>query len=500
MRRALLVLLFLAALGVRLYKVNEPPRDFRTERQYHMVLLTHSMYVAADMDAEDWKRAVAVANLERSMLVEPRIMETMTVAVHRFLGSEPFWVTRMWSILSWMVGGVFLYLLAKAFLGSEAALFALGYYLFLPFGVTMSRAFMPDSMMIMGLLASLFAIWKYFEKPSQSRLFIAAIVAGVAVFIKPGFSVFPIFLSFVMLSLHDFGFRGSLTRWQSYVFAVLMLLPAVVYTLLTGRSGDGIGYMGAMFTPQLLKTVLFWRGWVGILVSNLTLPGLILSLLGLLMFPRGKPCHVVLAMGLGYLALCFTTIWTTFTHEYYHLQVVPLAALGLGAVSLPVWNRLGREANPGFRIAVFALAAVWILLGIERAPWLRSEESDSGYPQIAAEIGDLVDHSEKVVYLDYDLGHPLCYFAGISGWFWPDSMSLWQQRVQGKPVCSAEERFAKEYRDKNPDYFVISRNLKELDLQPDLKEYLVGHFPLVKTGVNYVIFDLRHPVDNAGAP
>src|SRR5438034_10745883 len=52
--------------------------------------------------------------------------------------------------------------------------------------VVASRSFQPDPWMVTLLLASVFAILRYDEAPSRSRLAIAAVVSSLAFVVSPG--------------------------------------------------------------------------------------------------------------------------------------------------------------------------------------------------------------------------------------------------------------------------------------------------------------------------
>src|SRR4029453_3752567 len=100
----------------------------------------------------------------------------------------------------WLAGGAFLYLIGKRIADADAALFSVAYYLFLPFAVVASRSFQPDPLMVMALLASVFAILRYYDAPSNSRRGIGGLFSAFAFVVKPG-SVFAIVGAFVALAI-----------------------------------------------------------------------------------------------------------------------------------------------------------------------------------------------------------------------------------------------------------------------------------------------------------
>jgi 4-amino-4-deoxy-L-arabinose transferase-like glycosyltransferase len=99
--------------------------------------------------------------------------------IYRVIGSEKLWVSHLLTILFWLVGGVFLYLITKKIVSTDAAVLATGYYLFVSLGILISRSFQPDALMILLFLISLYCILRYYERPKLSTLLIAASVTSL---------------------------------------------------------------------------------------------------------------------------------------------------------------------------------------------------------------------------------------------------------------------------------------------------------------------------------
>jgi hypothetical protein len=143
---ALVAVLFIGALGIRLYDLTDLPNDFYMVRQYHSLLVARGLYYAHLPTAPQWQRDIAAAQLKAEGLVEPPIMESLTALTYHLIG-ENIWVGRVYASLFWLAGGLAIWLLAKDLSMRDGGIIALAYFLFLPFGMTASIAFMPDSLM-----------------------------------------------------------------------------------------------------------------------------------------------------------------------------------------------------------------------------------------------------------------------------------------------------------------------------------------------------------------
>jgi 4-amino-4-deoxy-L-arabinose transferase-like glycosyltransferase len=506
-RGALVALVVLLGLAVRLYRLGEAPRDFWTIRQYYNALSARALFFKDNPDIPAWRKEVIAEH--RIWLAEPPLLEWVVSRIYRAVGDERFWAYRLFTISAWLLAAFGVFATARRFLGFWPALTAMAYFLFVPYGITASRSWQPDPLMVFGVSATMLAVWQYFEQPSARRLVIAGLTAAVATFFKPGGSVLTLLAIFGFLSLHEFGWRRTVLPGPFWIFALLMLIPpaaVVMFSAWMGWYQPGSHFL-TYWAPHLIGTFFFWKGWLGILIKVLTLPGLMAALVGgLLLMPAGRARALVFGYATGYFAFSLICSFTTPNHDYWHLQIMPLAALCVGAFSAPVWQ--GIESPDRWRAVrcavVCGVGIAWILLGLERAPWLRDRGSlPEAYAVLAREIGEAVGHSRKVIYLDYDFGTPLRYYAEISGWFWPQTEAMLYDRQtrkdrksDGSPQWNtlglpAAERFRLFYADKEPDFFVVCRLLKELDLQPGLREFL-EQFPVVCRGERYVIYDLRN--------
>src|SRR5215211_8786127 len=165
--------LFVAALCLRLYGITQPPMEFFLVRQYHGALLARGFY--------EWLLSGELRTIPPDGIIEPPILEIFASLSYLISGGEHLWIPRLLSALFWMAGGVFLYLTAKKISSPNAAVFAVCFYLFNPYSVLASRAFMPDPLMVMLLVISIYAIVRYHEEPSARGLLVAAGASSLAV-------------------------------------------------------------------------------------------------------------------------------------------------------------------------------------------------------------------------------------------------------------------------------------------------------------------------------
>lgn len=124
--------LFLLLLGgvLRFYDLTDPPLDYHPSRQLRGAIIARSIYYQILPNADPIRREMALSIARSTGRFEAPLLETLTAYTYRFLGSEQLWVGRAYSILFWLIGSFFLYLLARRVTNPAAALFSLGFMLF----------------------------------------------------------------------------------------------------------------------------------------------------------------------------------------------------------------------------------------------------------------------------------------------------------------------------------------------------------------------------------
>lgn len=498
-------LLCVVAFGVRILHIDEPPGEFQPTRAYHGFIMARAYYYEALESAPEWKREIASLNKQAEYSAEPPILDLTASFAYRILGGEHIWIPRILATVCWIAGGIFLYLIAKRILPAGAALFSTAFYLFLPYGILASRSFQPDPLMIMALLFSIFAILRYYEQPSTPRLVIAALASALTLFIKPGVCLFQLFGVFVSLGIYKQGLRRTLIGPHSAIFAVLSLLPMLIYVLYgTFVAGFFGTQVERTLSPHLLLQPSFWAAWL-LQINIVVGPYFIVALLGFLMLSKGLARALLIGLWVGY--LIFGLVFTNqIIHDYYSLQLIPVVALSLGPIIALIIDYLAQVATQRYQRA--AIVGVLLLAGLlavgasinYRHHYDANALDIDDKVKMYEEVGGIVNHSASTLISAPDYGEPLKYHGWLSGEVWPPWDDIDDgEKNPGTSELTMEERLDKleaksEY---PPDYFVIIRDLNygRFEDQTELYEFLGKKHPIVAEGVDYWIFDLTKSID-----
>lgn len=252
------------------------------------------------------------------------------------------------------------------------------------------------------------------------------------------------------------------------------------------------------------------------------------SVAGLLMYKDVTARFLLYGLWIGYFVFGLLFTYHIHTHEYYHLQFIPVVALSIGPLGESVISRFYNIISSKKRIfLIFTTSIILVIVGgtMIRNVYSRGNKEQIkilGYilginpefysflakdfekeVRIAKEIGDIVGHSTKTVFLTSDYGRSLAYHGELSGLPWPTSLSLKERRERGLRELSKEDLFSKHYLTirthgkyikYTPDFFIITA-FKEFEKQKDLKNFLETNFPLLVHNNDYLIFDLKEMSD-----
>ena len=109
----LLISLLGLGLGLRLYDLTDEPIDFHPTRQLRGAIVARGMYYEMSPSASSDIRQRAMAFWRSTGQYEPPILERLVAITDLALGQEVMWLGRLYNSIFWIIGGIFLFLLAK---------------------------------------------------------------------------------------------------------------------------------------------------------------------------------------------------------------------------------------------------------------------------------------------------------------------------------------------------------------------------------------------------
>ncbi len=479
---ALIVLFILAGL-FRLKDKAAP--GILVEREFTSAIIARDFYFERNPAIAPWRQAIADITSDRQPVLEPPLTEFLVSLAYRISGRENYLYSRYLTGGFWLIGGIFMFLVARRLLPAAGAVFATGFYLLAPAGILVSRSFQPDALMMMMFLASLYLVLRYFDAPGLTSAALAGLVAGVTLLLRP-LVLFAILGAFTALALQRrWSWRALVEKPALIFYAISIAIPAAYY-------GYGIlvadfmrWKVASSFRPDLFLRFEFWREWLLVGVNEMGLAAVLAAVLGFFLVRDTRARALLFGLALGYFVFGLAFTFHIHTHGYYHVQLIP--AIGIGAAGLMTATvRIIHQSAPRMWWlpvgASLALMMVFAWQGVREHLYQEVFES----PQVAEEIGEIVHHSPNTVFVAYHYGLALEYYGEFSGAFWPKSITSSFYRQSKEQEKSIQERITS--LGFSPEYFVITNFPEYQRLHQDLNEFLVGACDERIEGDKYMIY------------
>lgn len=286
---------------------------------------------------------------------------------------------------------------------------------------------------------------------------------------------------------------------NAIVFVLLTVSPAFSYYLY-GMLGSGFleRQATASFLPELLLDPRYWVQTTRTSFDALGAFPIVLAAIGFGLGSKNSFRPVILGLAIGYLLLCLVFTYHVRISGHYHLQLAIPIAICLGLAI----NQLVQRLNENTRSRTASVAgltvagAVMTVFALDASVQSMRSNRPIVAPSVAKQVGEAVNHSDRVVYISQYYGVPLEYYGRLSGWYWPRSQSSAERAKHGRAARerSIEERLAnlgsavgKASADFTPEYFVVT-DFREYRHHRDLEAYLSRECRQRLEGEGYLIY------------
>jgi hypothetical protein len=256
---------------------------------------------------------------------------------------------------------------------------------------------------------------------------------------------------------------------------------------------------------------------------NIGLQGLAAALIGVAMVSDRRARWFLGGLWFGYFCYGLFFNYHIHTHDYYSMMAIPMAALSVGPVAIWLTAFLVRQwRERRIRLVGFVAAVAFICfvgaLGILKLVssgkltstmkgrvkavgsvfgadmklllFLGRGIDERGEARRYEEIGTLVEHSDKTLYLTHDHGKSLTYHGELAGANWPGQTEFkkWSLLEKGSMDGAA---LLKQRVEEDAMAFFVATELDELRKQPELVAILDRDHSLLASNAFFRVYSLR---------
>ena len=229
-------------------------------------------------------------------------------------------------------------------------------HVLVPFGVIASTSFQPDPLMVASCCLAICCIVHDDETACWKSLALAAAAIGLGGLRETGRPA-----GRVAVRLRARGYRvpgeaaqrsrghraarpsSSLRLAAPHPAGAPSRSPRITCTAMY-VTGKLVGQSAGRFYPGLWTTSFFWQGWWGLAVHAVGLIAIVAAVVGHAGRDAARFVESWSACGSVTRSLCFTFAYHAASHDYYHLPLIPIASLAVGAL---VDRRVAGVPGPG---------------------------------------------------------------------------------------------------------------------------------------------------------
>lgn len=483
---AIPLVLLIGGLAVRMIDLTDEPLD-RPSRQLRSAILTRGIYYRLTPDSDPVEAEAAIAMADSLEEFEPPIFEAIVAWTYTLIEREVFWVARIYSSLAWLAAGVLLYEVARRFTSPRGGWVSLAFFLFVPSSSLIGRVFQPDPLMILGIVACLYAHVRWRETGDRRWAWISGAVGGFSILIK-AFALLPVLG--VWTAGRVLAGRAGLRDRSAWIgLGLIVAIPGVYYGLKLNQVSSGyVEFWTVTFLPMLLQ-LRFYTGWLSVIRHLMDATVLLAGLAGTLLLRRpGR--ELTIGLWAGTVAYGLSVPWQTTTHDYYSLPFLPLVAVGLAPWGDHV---LGEVAKAGgiwkWALGLLAAGAIGYSALLTRNAWIATDYRSE--PADWRRIGEAIPRDGATLALTHEYGYRLMYYGWRQVSSWPSATDLGLAAARGGGATPAfDSTFADLTRGFR--YFLVTL-FGELEAQPSLRQRLCLGYELEASGGAFLLFDLHRP-------
>lgn len=494
----LLLVILLGGFAVRFYGFDNPIADWHSWRQSETASVSRNF--AQDGIDLLHPKMDNISNVQSGrdnpegyFFVEFPIYNALQAGLFSLFGIFTIeqW-GRLISMISSVAGGLFLYLIVKRHSNTIIGLFSAFFFMFLPFNIYYGRTILPDTMMTMAFLGSIYFFdrWIYVIARSdkkttkqsrsasvkQTRLprsfvarndvlyfVIALVFTAGALLLKPHSVFFLLPLLYLVFATYGW---AVFKKWQLYIFALFSVAPLIAWRLWMTQYPEGIpanqwllNGNGIRFRPAFFRWIFYER--LTVLISGYF--GALLLLLGLVKLRFTKEWMFFASFFASTLLFVSVVATGNVQHDYYQIPAIPSVAIVMAFGSYLLYTWKVKSFHLGKVLLILIVAASFYL------SWNIVKEYFNINNRSILAAGEAIQRltpEDALIVANYNGDSALLYQFKRKGW------------------ASQQEEMSVLIQ-KGADYFVLI-NPSKADISKWQEQY-----KLVKATDQYAIFDLK---------
>jgi 4-amino-4-deoxy-L-arabinose transferase-like glycosyltransferase len=474
-KRIILYILFLALL-LRLFHITFPVSGWHSWRQSDTAAITRNFYdngYKLLYPQVDWGGATP-GYVESEFQIYPFIVSLL----YALFGVNDMW-GRILSVIFSLFTIYALYLLVRKIISERTAIWSALIYSILPLNIYYSRAFMPESAMLMCSVFGIYYFYKWFSEEKIKFLYVSAIFIALAVLIKLPCLYLGLPLFYLAYKKYKFHLFAKYSLW---LYALIIFFPSFLWyyhahqLFLNGGVSFSIwnfgedkwGTFSFLLKPSFYNDIFF----KSIAERHLLYPGFILFIWGLFIKRTNEDERIFDLWLIAVIVFILLVSQGNLMQEYYQLPITLPAVVYIGKV-LSKYVQFDKLKDTfslhKFQVSIVLLCLLLIpvLSYLRYANFMRSEGYDSALFKLTNDVKSVTGSSDLIITAS-DNNPVYLYLSHRKGWTAVteqlDTLFVNKKRLQGaqwligEKTAFSSERSKQNLRDILKTYKIIENN------------------------------------------
>ncbi|HKJ28420.1 MAG TPA: hypothetical protein VJ965_12330, partial [Anaerolineales bacterium] len=247
---------------------------------------------------------------------------------------------------------------------------------------------------------------------------------------------------------------------------------------------------GGRFFPNLWTELVVYKSWGLRIILEFSLKAFLVGLAGIVLARRNNDRLLLFGWWAGYFIYGMLFIYYTWTHDYYHLPMVPLIAVSLSPTAAALEDNTKKNGKILRWVRIMlgvAVAYITISGAVQSVQFMQAVDYRQTRHQIEAlDVFLETIPDERLIALTDDYETSYRFYTFRRAGHWPASGEQTFKQLQGKPTNEFEQLWQE--RTADAGYFLVL-DFKELNRQSNLAERLET-YPILKQTELYTLYDL----------
>jgi 4-amino-4-deoxy-L-arabinose transferase-like glycosyltransferase len=493
------LIFIVSAVLLRLIGIDQPILEGAITRQIQTADITYNLF---QNGFNFLYPQISLLPEPRYFILEPPIYNTVVAVLYKIFGVHEE-LGRLVSIFAFAGTAYFIFIIASKYINKSVAQSAVFVFSFSPLSIIYTRGFQPDTLALFFLTALVFYVSKWFD--GEEKAFWPALIFGLLTFLSKQTYMF-ILISFLIMGLLIKG-KQILSEKRVYIFTILTAIPSIIWSFHSRKISElfpnnfyagNFDFSNWIYLPTFLnyefyKTIFLWLS--GLILTPI---GFTLFLIGLFIKTKSKGEILLKAWLIGVIIFDLIFHQHAFTHEYYHLPLLPVASIIIGKA----WWFLFEDNNLISDSSQFYLKPFkFFLLATTFAMVLGYSNSAFKLPSIYNHITDKINFFNNYT-KDSDLvissTWEALYYSRNKGWLLPYNGEIlkgkYSNLIDSKSQQNSRVFLVEKFREQGASFF-FALNPKSFFKDKVLSSYLEKNYTKIENKEPAtLLFDLRKKI------